>query len=190
MCRLHLLEFRTLFARTGQDAVAHEVALVRAGIVVARVQTAEALLHFFGIVDALIHPVPNGTTHTRIARFDSVPIFAEVTDSVAHGVGVFANKHRFVHVVAIFLHPRDVGVHLRIEIREAFATEGTTNARSFVVHGARGIHLLRQIIAGTEILPVAALVAQTPHHDRGMVVITRHHFADAVFERRNPTLQV
>ena len=64
------------------------------------------------------------------------------------------------------------------------------NARSFVVHGARGIHLLRQIIAGTEILPVAALVAQTPHHDRGMVVVARHHFADAVFERRNPTLQV
>ena len=64
------------------------------------------------------------------------------------------------------------------------------NARSFVVHGAGGIHLLRQIIAGTEILTVAALVAQTPHHDRGMVVVARHHFADAVFESRNPALQV
>ena len=60
--RLHFFEFRALFARTGQDAVAHEVALVRAGIIITRVQTAESLFHFFGIVDALVDPVPNGTT--------------------------------------------------------------------------------------------------------------------------------
>ena len=188
--RLHFLELRALFARTGQNTIAHEVALVRAGIVIARVQAADALFQFFGIVDALVDPVPDGTAHARIARLDGVPILAEVTDGVTHGVRILTNKDRFVHVVAVFLHPRNVGIHLRIEIREAFAAEGAMNARSFVVHGAGGIHLLRQIVASTEVFAVTALVTQTPHHDRGVVVITRHHFANAIFESRNPALQI
>ena len=153
-------------------------------------QAADALFQFFGIVDALVDPVPDCTAHARIARLDGVPILAEVTDGVTHGVRILTNKDRFVHVVAVFLHPRDVGIHLRIEIREAFAAEGAMNARSFVVHGAGGIHLLRQIVASTEVFAVTALVTQTPHHDRGVVVITRHHFANAIFESRNPALQI
>ena len=188
--RLHFFELRALFARTGQNTIAHEVALVRAGIVIARVQAADALFQFFGIVDALVDPVPDGTAHARIARLDGVPILAEVTDGVTHGVRILTNKDRFVHVVAVFLHPRDVGIHLRIEIREAFAAEGAMNARSFVVHGASGVHLLRQVVASAEVFAVAALVTQTPHHDRGVVVITRHHFANAIFESRNPALQI
>ena len=63
-------------------------------------------LSFWGVVDALIHPVPNATADAESRFFDDVPVFAEITHAVAHGVVVFAHEEGLAGrvVVGILLH--------------------------------------------------------------------------------------
>lgn len=63
---LHFLELGAFVARGGNHTIAAEVALVRAGIVVAGVQAVLAFFHFLRVVNGLVNPVPNTTTSCGI----------------------------------------------------------------------------------------------------------------------------
>ena len=108
----HLCQFRAFLARGGNHAVAAEVALMRAGKVVARVQAANAFFQFERLIDGLVYPVPDAAADAGVGTLDNVPIFLEVADGVAHSVGIFADKHRLVEVARVLLHPCHAGVHL------------------------------------------------------------------------------
>ena len=96
---------------------------MRAGEVVARVEAEDALLDFLRLVDGLVHPVPDAAADGRIAVLDDVPVFREVADGVAHGVGILAEEHRLVHVRRVAVHPSHARVHLRVEVGETSAAE-------------------------------------------------------------------
>ena len=112
MRRLHFLEFRTFVARCGNNTVRAEVALVRTREVITRVEAIDALLNFLGLVNSLVHPVPNTTTNRRITVLNRFPIFGQVTDSITHCVRIFTDEHRLVKVVRVTRHPIHTGVHL------------------------------------------------------------------------------
>ena len=136
VCSFHLLEFRTLLTSTRKNTIAHEVSLVRSWIVIASVEAIDALFHLLRIVDGLVYPVPNGSPDARVTGFNGIPVSTKVTHGVTHGVSVFTDKHRLIHVVGVLAHPVHVGIHLRIHIREAFSTKRTVDACAFVVNRA------------------------------------------------------
>ena len=187
--RLHLSQLRALLAGGGQDAVGAEVALVRAGEVVARVEAEDALLDFLRFVDGLVHPVPDAAADGRIAVLNDVPVFREVADGVAHGVGILAEEHRLVHVRRVAVHPSHARVHLRVEVGETSAAEAAVGAGALVVDGA-AVEAFGRVVAGAEVLAVACLVAEAPHYYRGMVAVAQDHAVDTVHEGRHPRLAV
>gem|GEM_PF-6493643 len=113
---VHLLddvEFGCPLTFGSDHTVVDEVTLVRTGVVVTGGQLFDALLEFLGIVDALIDPVPNATADAEFRLLDDVPVFAEITHAVAHGVVVFAHEEGLAGgvVVGILLHVAHIGVH-------------------------------------------------------------------------------
>ena len=186
---LHFSQFRTLLAGGGDDTVGAEVALMRSREIVTRAEAIYALFDFAGFVDGLVHPVPDATANAGVAAFNNIPIFLEVADGVAHGVGVFTDEHRLVEVARVLIHPSHAGVHLRVEIGEASAAVVAVRAGAFVVNGAR-VERLGLVVAGAEVLAVASLVAKAPHDDGGAVAVAHHHTFDAVLEGGYPRFSV
>ena len=182
------VEFGSPLAFGSDHTVVDEVTLVRTGIVIAGGQMLDALFEFLGIVDALIHPVPNATADTEFRFLDDVPVLAEITHAVAHGVVVFAHEEGLAGgvVVGMLLHVAHIGVHFREQIRDtgevAVGVCGT-----FVVNGAR-IELARGVINGDEVVACARFVTERPEDDRGMVAVALHHAHNAVDHRGLPRL--
>ena len=110
--RLHFLEFRTLMARCGNNTVRAEVSLVGAREVVTCAKVVDALRNFLGFVNRLVHPVPNTSTNRRITILNRFPIFGQVTNSITHGVRIFADEHGLVEVVGVTRHPVHTRIHL------------------------------------------------------------------------------
>ena len=93
---LDLNELRSLSAFRSDDAVAAEVALCRTRVVIASVNTANAMLHFQWVIDSLIDPVPNTGTDAGIAALNHIPVFLQVALCITHGMRIFAEEHRLV----------------------------------------------------------------------------------------------
>ena len=182
MDSLHLLELRRFGSVGCEDAVAAEVSLVGAGEVVACVEPINALLQFAGLIDGLVHPVPNGSANGGIALLDDVPRFAQVANGISHGVGIFTYKERFVEIAGVFLEPLDARIHLAVEVAEAMATHIGAVARAFVVDGTRGVEHFCATITSFEIATAAGLVAQAPEDDAGVVAVAHDHALYAVDE--------
>ena len=196
MSGLHLLELGALVAGGGDDTVRAEVTLVRTGIVVTGVEAIDTLLHLLGVVYSLVYPVPDASTDAGVRCLYVVPIFAEVTDGVTHGVGIFADEHGLVEVAGILLHPSHAGIHLGVEIRVSLATEVASAACALIVYGATagsvGSHVAAAccIIAVGKVTSVASLIAEAPHDDRSVIAVTVYHTLDAVHEGRYPRFHV
>ena len=188
---VHLLddvEFGRPLAFGSDHTVVDEVALVRTGVVVTGGQLLDALLEFLGIVDALIDPVPNATADTEFRFLDDVPVFAEITHAVTHGVVVFAHEEGLAGgvVVGILLHVAHIGVHFREQIGDAGeVTVGVCGA--FVVNGAK-IELARGVINGDKVVACTRFVTERPEDDRGVVAVALYHAHNAVDHRGLPRL--
>lgn len=65
----------------------------------------------------LVHPVPNETALQLVVLVNQVPVVLEVTYTVTHGMGIFAENHgagiTLVHVLA---QPPDACVHGAIDV--------------------------------------------------------------------------
>ena len=189
MCRLDLSQFGAFVPGGWQDTIGAEVALMRSGEVVAGVQAVDSLLDFLRFVDGLVHPIPDAATNAGVRVFDDVPVFVQIADGVAHGMGVFTNKHRFVQSAGILVHPGHAGVHLGVEVRESAAAVGAGGTCALVVYGAV-VERFGHVVAIAEVLAVASLVAQAPHQHAGTIAVTLYHALDAVGESRNPRCAV
>ena len=169
-------------------AVAAEVALVRTGEVVAGAQAATvgAGLDLGGLIDGLVHPVPDAEAHDGGAVHREIDVLAHVAGAVAHGMGHLADEHGAVEGVAVAVHPVHAGVHLGIDVGEAVAAVTLAVARALVVDGAGGVEAVGQVVAVLEVAAAAGFVTQTPEDDGGMVAVAAHHAVDAVLEGGNP----
>ena len=116
MCSFHFLKFSSFLTQTIYHTIAAEVALVRTRIVISRSKTIDAFLHESWVVDGLIYPVPNATTDGCIRTFHHIPIFAQVTNGIAHGVSIFTEEHGFVKVRCVLVHPVHARIHFRVEV--------------------------------------------------------------------------
>ena len=196
MCSLHLLELAALVAGGRDDTVGAEVALMGTGIVVTGVEAIDALLHLLGVVDGLVHPVPDAATDASVGGLDVVPVLTEVTDGIAHGMGILADEHGLVEVAGILLHPSHARVHLGVEVRVGLATEVASTACTLIVDGAAADGLCSHIAAACcivavgKVASVACLIAETPHDNRYVVAITVYHTLDTIHEGGNPRLHV
>ena len=183
----HLHKFRGHFAKRCHHAVAAEIALMRAGEVVAGAQAAliGAVENLAGLVDALIHPVPDGAAYGGAAVFDAFPIFAQVTYGCTHRMGIFADKHRLFKRIDIFVHPFHAWIHLRIEVAEAVAAIFFAIASALVVHKAV-VEALGSIVACPEIVAASVFVTQTPEYHARVIAVALNHALHAVYKRRYP----
>ena len=152
-------------------------------VVVLAVDHEVAALDVVGVVDGLVHPIPNACAHAVAASFDGVPVFLQVAHGVAHGVGIFAGKVGLQVTVAVGVAFQEthLGIHRRIEI----ARVGPSARASLIMDGARvdGTH------GGIGIVEVAAhtaLVAQRPREHGGVIAVAVDHTHDAVHINRAP----
>ena len=183
---LHLREFGCPGAVGRNDSVVKEVALVGTGIVVAAHVFVEAIdlgltaEDGLRVDDGLVHPVPDAAADTEVATFDDVPVFLEVAKAVAHGVGIFAHEEGLVALVAggFSLHIGQRGIHDGVDVRPLRTARV---GRAFVVDGAwvEGAH---SVVGSREVATHAALVAQGPEDDRGVVAVAQHS-ADAAVNK-------
>ena len=134
MCSFHLLKFSSFLTQAIYHTIAAEVALVRTWIVISRSKAIDALLHELWVVDRLIYPIPNATTDCCIRTFHHIPIFAQVTNGITHGVCIFTEEHGFVKVRCVLVHPVHARIHFRVEVRVTFATIRQANTSTFVVY--------------------------------------------------------
>ena len=153
---------------------------MRSGVVVAGGQLLDALFELLGVVDALIHPVPNATADAESRFFDDVPVFAEVTHTVAHGVVIFAHEEGLVACVVVgkSLHVVQVRVHFGVEVRDAVEVTACIGG-SLVVNGT-GVEGTCCVVRGNEVVACARFVTERPENDGGVVAIALHHAHRAV----------
>ncbi len=88
------------------------------GEVIAGVEAAHgSVFEFLRVIYALVYPVPDTSADGAVGGFDVVPVFFEIADGIAHGVGVFADKVRagVRHAVLVFKHTH-AGVHAGSQI--------------------------------------------------------------------------
>ena len=189
---VHLFNLRELGRPSAvgtHEAVVHEVALRRAGEVVAGLVAREtvggevAVFDVIGTIDRLVHPVPDAAAHTVGAALDDVPVFFEVAHGVAHSVGILAHEIRLLAPVVVGLRRGevDVGIHHAPHIRII----GIAARCSFVVHGAV-VEFVRTVVAGFQVAADARLVAERPEADGGVVAVAQHHALNAVHVGRLP----
>ena len=170
---IHLLHLEVLClgAEVGaHDAVHAEHAVV--GLVAEVASVAPVFLAIGGIVvDGLVHPVPDSTSHEEVRALHSVPIIYEVADGVAHGMGVFGDvegiDEPFLLAFYGCLHPRNRGILVRTHIDDVVV--------ALILHGARGVERLDGFVGFHEVVAGAGLIAQRPDADRGMIDVLMHH---------------
>ena len=179
---LHFVDVRVRGAVGSNQAVGTEVGVVDDAYkshVAAKSPDVALVLVLDG--KRLVHPVPNETALQLVVLVNQVPVVLEVTYTVTHGMGIFAENHgagiTLVHVLA---QPPDACVHGAIDVALRVVTT------PFVLYGTGGVYLLGIVIQSFEVLAVARLVAHRPGDDGGVVAVACNHAAHALHERHLP----
>ena len=177
-----MLDFKiTRFRRTiRQDgAVEHKLAAI--GMVVEIAAVAEHLFSIRqGLVQALVHPVPDGAAHNAVGRLDGLPVIRQVAHGVHHVVCVLGNIVGLGEILVARHGTRPV--HGRILV----GPQVHNVIIAFVVGGAGHIPGLHHLFRTAEILAGAGFIPQGPHNHAGMVLVALHHRHDAVHVGRHP----
>ena len=168
---IHLLDLEELWRDVtvgGDDAVATEVVVV--GIVAEAAAVVHVCRRLTPFAQALVHPVPDAATYHAFAlELNVVPVFLQVANGVAHGVGVFAEEERALLQVLVLVesdHVGQVGVHAAVHVCHF--------VHAFIVYEAV-VELLDGLLACDEVLAAAAFVAHAPEDDAGVVTVAQHH---------------
>ena len=121
---------------------------------------------------ALIHPVPDGSTHDAGVGIDHIPVLLQIATGITHRMGIFAHHKGFV---ADF--PGLPTQILRIEI--TVVPDGRVAAVAVVEGWAGAVQFAYLIIHSLDVRSYTALVAQTPKDDTRMVEV-------ALYQRLSP----
>ena len=116
------------------------------------------------LVQRLVNPVPDGSTHKEVGAFDSVPVIYQVTAGVAHGMRILRDVERILQIILALngsLHPGDGRILIGTHIHDVVV--------AFILHRATGIVGLDGIVAIYEVLSRTRLVTQAPDNHRRMV---------------------
>ena len=142
---------------------------------------------------ALVDPVPDEATLQAMIALDGLPVFFQVADAVAHGMSVFAHDEG-AGIFGVFGVGDDIG-HLGVHRAAQIGGEVAASFPDFQITAADGALVVDDavgVVAPNEpghrimIRTVAALVAQRPDQNAGMVFVTLHHPDAAFYEGVEP----
>ena len=153
---LHFLCLR-LYATVGiYHAVDAEVSVGRSAVftIVAAVCPVFASVGGLG-GKSLVYPVPDATALQDRIFFDEIPVFLEVSETVSHGMGIFAEDERTGHfgVLGIFLDLGGAVVHGTEDVRIPL------QLGALVLYGT-AVQRLQCVVCDVEVHSVAGFVAQ------------------------------
>ena len=153
-------------------------------------------------VQALVAPFPDEAAEQARVRIKFIPIFGEVAEGIAHGVGVFGGEDGAVVVGALgqgeelvpALVPGIVGLGVRGGGEARIETADDVHGgrilhfalRAFVMDGAGGIEFVPPAGDGGEIRAVAGFVGHGPDDHGGMILIALGQADGAVEEGALP----
>ena len=126
--------------------------------------------------EALIHPVPGEAALKAVELIIQVPVAAEVTQPVAHGVRILADDDG-ARGVAVEQKRQLIGggVHVGDEVISVDPLRGG-GVFGFVMYGpCLRVDRLHGLIGRIEVLSPAGLVAHGPEDDGGVVAVSQHH---------------
>ena len=158
---LHLVIMRMGRAIRGHESVDAEWSVVR---LIAKVSA-------IGIIavalEALIHPVPDGSATDTAVGIDHIPVLLQIAHRVTHGMSIFAHHKRLVCDSL-----RILTQIVRIEI--TVVPDGRVTSIAIVERRTGGVEFTYLIIHRLDIRSYSTLVAQTPEDDAGVIEITLH----------------
>ena len=164
----HLFQLGRHLAIARHNAVAAEVGIV--GMVVEAASVVQVVVVFAIFAQALVHPVPDASANHPLAfKFNVVPVFLQVADGVAHGMGIFAQEEGSVLlalVLVLLYHTGHTGVHAAVHVG------GSVHAL-IVYHAA--VQCSNGLAPLNEVVTASAFVAHAPENDTGVVPVTQHH---------------
>lgn len=112
------------------------------------------------VVEALVDPVPDGSSDEEVGAFDCVPVVDEVAEGVAHGVGVFGDVEgvvEFHFAFYGFVDPCDGGVLVGADVDDVVV--------AFVLYGACGVEGFDGVVGCDEVFAWSGFVAEAPDDD-------------------------
>ena len=151
---LHLVVLRLGLAVAEDDAVHHELAVVRRVAEVAAVCQIACAVGLI-VIQRLVHPVPDGTAAEEVGALNGIPIVHQVTYGITHGVGILRDVERILDAVLAShgtAHPSDGGILVGTHVHNVIV--------ALVLHGACGVKSLECLVGGHKVLAGTGLVAQ------------------------------
>ena len=162
---------------------------MRARIVVTGGETTLTFFEQLRVVDALVYPVPDTSADTHRRTFKNIPVFAEITHTITHGVVIFAHEERLSSGVrALFIRRSFDEIYIRIHLAvDVSKTCGVTSGigGSFVVDGTC-IERTSRVVSSDKVVACTALITQRPEDNTGVVAVAQHHALSAVQHHRLP----
>ena len=134
------------------------------------------------VIEALVLPFPDRTADNGGVAVKHIAVLVKRTHGIEHGVGELTDVEGFRQVFCL-RNPLEAGggpVHLPIKVRGVLLP----NTKPLVVHRAGRVKRLDRLHGIDEVWPdPAALVAERPDDDRGMVLEVLHVGDVAVNDR-------
>ena len=156
----------------------------------------------FSPLDALVGKVPDKAARQTVILFEHIPVFAEVTQTVAHTVCILALDKRFVlvHLGRILRaenSPKRRTVHKFLVLRNAFGIfHLDVHTADYVAYVCRlvGVIMYKSGIVNfeygffhfNEVFAVTCLVTQRPAYDTSVVFESFDHILHSVYATRRP----
>ena len=133
--------------------------------------------------ETLVNPVPDEAALQLRIFVDGVPIVGEAPDAVAHGMGVFGqDEGPLLRLAGIVGDVVGAGVHDGHDVGVPVLLS------SFVDHGTIGVLAFHETVGTLHDDAVAALVAQRPADDGGVVLVALQHVVAAIDDRLAPVV--
>ena len=181
---LHILQLRRALAVREDDAVAAEVAVIRAVAEVAAIGISVFAIAVAAI-DGLVDEVPDEAALIARLAIRELRVLVHAAAAVAHRMRVLATDERLFGMLGKeFLDASDRRVHLAFHV--ARATKVPIPENALVMHEAARIVLAEELAHLKDVLAAARLVAARPDQDGRMVLVALEHRVRAIEQHRLP----
>ena len=117
----------------------------------------------------LVNPVPNEAAEHIVRAADSIPILFQVTDRIAHRMGIFAHDIRHLAFASISLYCTDRRIHIAAHIGSTVLVQTFRMNRASQIAVLEEPHQARENIV-TAVAVIAHLIADGPCDNRGLIL--------------------